>query len=280
MVEEELLQHIVRPLQGVQYRVGAELAVAVVESAGPAAGHKRAEVAELYDARSAGADLPWEVKSSLEPLDLERLLEHWRGAYGEIFEVIETSGAVLRRAYQREAMALPPAKEVRDHAEGGHDAAIWFSILDFLKQNPDEHVYFLINNTKDFGDGSSYKYPMSEDIRGLEDRLTMLKDFAQVVSEFTTEVSGKVAEDAAAQLLAWSGVRDGIAESARGLSTLTGYDGLGDDGASRNWPRTRSTVTSSRSRSAPSSWSSAATCEPSARPRSVSRSSVTTSPRT
>jgi hypothetical protein len=181
------------------------------------------------------ADLPWELKSSLEPLDLERLLEHWRGAYEEIFEVIETSGAALRRAYQREAMALPPAKPVKDHAEGGRDAAIWFSILDFLKQYPDEHVYFVTNNTKDFGDGSSYKYPMNEDIRGLEDRLTMLKDFAQVVSEFTTEVSGKEAEDAAARLLASPAVRDGIAESARGLSTLNGYDGLGDGGASERW---------------------------------------------
>ncbi len=46
------------------------------------------------------------------------------------------------------------------------------------------------------------------------------------------------------------------------------------------WPRTSSTATSSRSRSAHSSWSSAATCEPSTRPTSVSRSSATTSHRT
>ncbi|MFD4955205.1 hypothetical protein [Streptomyces sp. NPDC058451] len=133
-------------------------------------------------------------------------------------------------------MALPPAKPVKDHAEGGRDAAIWFSILDFLKQNPDEHVYFVTNNTKDFGDGSSYKYPMDEDVRGLEDRLTMLRDFAQVVSEFTTEVSGEEAEEAAAQVLASSAVRDGVAEAALGrLSTLTGYDGLGEDGAAERW---------------------------------------------
>ncbi|QXE38790.1 DUF4935 domain-containing protein [Streptomyces sp. GMY02] len=180
-------------------------------------------------------DLPWELKSSLEPLDLERLLSHWRDAYGEIFEVIETSNAALRRAYQREAMALPPAKEVKDHAEGGRDAAIWFSILEFLKKNPDQHVYFVTNNTKDFGDGSSYRYPMNEDVRGLENRLTMLKDFDQVVSEFTTEVSGTEAEEAAAQLLASSAVRDSVAEAALGLTTLTGYDGLGEGGARERW---------------------------------------------
>ncbi|MGW7244603.1 PIN domain-containing protein [Streptomyces sp. NPDC054804] len=181
------------------------------------------------------ADLPWELKSSLEPLDLERFLDHWRGVYEEVFEVIETSGAALRRAYQREAMALPPAKPVKDHAEGGRDAAIWFSILDFLKQNPDEHVYFVTNNTKDFGEGSSYKYPMNEDVRGLEDRLTMLRNFDQVVSKFTTEVSGEEAEEAAAQLLASPTVRDGVAEAALGLSTLTGYDGLSEGGSTERW---------------------------------------------
>ncbi|MFF4444554.1 hypothetical protein [Streptomyces sp. NPDC001502] len=39
--------------------------------------------------------LPWELKSTLEPLDLERLMNHWRDVYGEIFEVIETSPEVL-----------------------------------------------------------------------------------------------------------------------------------------------------------------------------------------
>ncbi|MFD8915983.1 PIN domain-containing protein [Streptomyces sp. NPDC059575] len=180
-------------------------------------------------------DLPWELKSSLEPLDLERLLDHWRDAYREIFEVIETSDAVLRRAYQREAMALPPAKRVKDHSEGGRDAAIWFSILEFLQENPDEHVYFVHNNTSDFGDGSSYKYPMDEDVRGLEDRLTMLRDFDQVVSKFTREVSGEKAEEAATQVLASSAVRDGVAEAALGLSTLTGYEGLGEGGSAEWW---------------------------------------------
>ncbi|MGW5590971.1 PIN domain-containing protein [Streptomyces sp. NPDC003857] len=181
------------------------------------------------------AVLPWELKSSLEPLDLERFLNHWREAYSEIFEVIETSEASLRRAYQREAMALPPAKRAKDHSEGGRDAAIWFSILEFLEQNPDQHVHFVTNNTNDFGDGTTYRYPMNDDVRGLEDRLTMLKDFAQVVSEFTEEVSGKEAEDAAAQLLASPSVRNGVAEAARALSTLTGYMGLGDGDEPEQW---------------------------------------------
>ncbi|MFJ9909895.1 PIN domain-containing protein [Streptomyces sp. NPDC101152] len=175
--------------------------------------------------------LPWELKSSLESLDLERFLDYWRHAYGEIFEVIETSDAAIRRAYQREAMALPPAKRNKDRSEGGRDAAIWFSILDFLEQNPDQHVYFVTDNTSDFGDGTTYPYPMNEDIRGLENRLTRLDNFAQVVSKFTQEVSGKDAETAAAKLLASPSVRNGVAEAASGLSTLSGYTGLGDGDA-------------------------------------------------
>lgn len=169
------------------------------------------------------AYLPWKPESSLEPLNLERLLDHWRDAYREIFEVIETSDAAIRRAFQREAMALPPTKRAKDHSEGGRDAAIWFSVLEFLEQNPDEHVWFVTDNSDDFGDGATYKYPMDEDIRGLEDRLHRLENFDQVVSRFTTEVSGADAEAAAAELLKSVAVRDRVAQTAMDLSSLTGF---------------------------------------------------------
>ena len=177
--------------------------------------------------------VPWELESS--PLDMERFLDHWRGAYREIFEVIETSDAALRKGYQREAQALPPAKRSRELSVGGRDVAIWFSLLEFLEQNPDEHVYFVTNNTSDFGDGTNYPYPMNEDVHGLEGRLTLLKDFEQVVSRFTTEVSGKEAEDAAAELLTSQSVREGMAQAAARLNTLTGYAGLGDANALERW---------------------------------------------
>jgi hypothetical protein len=181
------------------------------------------------------AYLPWELESSLEPLDLERLLDHWRDAYREIFEVIETSDAAIRRGFQREALALPPAKRVKDHSEGGRDAAIWFSVLEFLEQNPDEQVWFVTNNSSDFGDGSAFRYPMNEDVRGLEDRLTLLKDFDQVVSNFTKEVSGVDAEAAAAELLKSASVRDQVAQTATDLSSRTGFVGLGDGEAAAEW---------------------------------------------
>lgn len=180
--------------------------------------------------------LPWELASSLEPLDVERFLEHWRGVYGKIFEVIETSGEAARKALAREAMALPPAKRAKDHSEGARDVAIWFSILEFLRQNPEEHVCFVTANTADFGDGTAYPHPMNEDVRGLEDRLTRLQDFDQVVSQFTKEVSGKDAEAAAGQLLRSLTIRERVAQTAvEVLSSPSGFVGLGAADAAVEW---------------------------------------------
>lgn len=180
--------------------------------------------------------LPWEVESSLEPLDLNRLADYWRSAYEQIFEVIDTSGDAARRALAREAMALPPAKLVKDRSEGGRDAAVWFSILDYLKENPDEDVCFVTNNTKDFGNGTAYPYPMNEDVRGLEGRLTRLTDFAAVVSQFTKEVSGSDAEAAAEKLLRSLSVRSRVSQTAiEVLSSPVGFVGLDAAEATVRW---------------------------------------------
>ncbi|WP_158715204.1 PIN domain-containing protein [Kitasatospora phosalacinea] len=182
------------------------------------------------------AAVPWAVQSSLEPLDLERLLDHWRDAYGKIFEVIETSGDVARKALAREAMALPPAKRADDHSEGARDVAIWFSVLEFLRTNPQARVCLVTNNHTDFGDGTSYPYPMNEDVRGLEDRLSRLKGFTEVVSTFTTPVAGDDAVVAARALLESPPVRSRVAQSAEELlSAPLGFTGLSSAGNTARW---------------------------------------------
>ncbi|MFF7459604.1 PIN domain-containing protein, partial [Kitasatospora sp. NPDC008115] len=180
--------------------------------------------------------VPWAVQSTLEPLDLERLLDHWRDAYGKIFEVIDTSGDIARKALAREAMALPPAKRAADHSEGARDAAIWFSILEFMRENPQAHVWLVTNNTTDFGDGTSYPYPMDQDVQGLENRLSRLKDFTQVVSRFTTPVPGDDAVVSARALLESQPVRSGVAQSAEELlSSPGGFAGLSGDSNAVRW---------------------------------------------
>ncbi|MEV4998542.1 PIN domain-containing protein [Streptomyces niveus] len=179
--------------------------------------------------------LPWKVESLLEPLDTERLLDHWRGIYGEIFEVIETSGEAALKALAREAMRLPPAKRAKDHSEGARDVAIWFSILEYLKANPDEHVYFITNNTTDFGDGTTYPYPMDEDVRGLEARLTRLTDFNDVLARFSKEVPGQDAEAAADELLRSLPIRQLVAQTALEALNSVEYAGVAADGTPVDW---------------------------------------------
>ena len=183
--------------------------------------------------------LPWALESSLEPLDLERFLGHWRDTYRDIFEVIDTSGDAACRALAREAMALPPAKRDKNQSAGARDAAIWFSILEFLRQNPQEQVCFVTANTNDFGDGSAYNYPMNEDVRGLEDRLTRLTDFGMVVSHFTTEVSGRDAETAADDLLKSSPIQSRLVQAAveylRSPIGFAGTDAFGNAVQWRSW---------------------------------------------
>lgn len=179
---------------------------------------------------------PWPIKSSLEPFDLERVRDHWRSTYGEIFEVIETSGDVALKALAREAIALPPAKRAKDHSEGARDAAIWFSILEYLRENPEEDVCFVTDNTNDFGEGITYDYPMDEDVLGVEDRLTRLKNFDQVISRFSTEVSGDDAERAALNLLRSLPVQSRLIQaSVEFLSTPSVFIGLGDTEIEAQW---------------------------------------------
>jgi hypothetical protein len=176
-------------------------------------------------------ELPWELQSSLEPLDLKRYLDHWRGVYSEIFEVIETSGDVALKA-----LALPPAKRADDHSEGARDVAIWFSILEFLRSDPEQHVYFVTDNTTDFGDGTRYPYPMDEDLEGMEDRLTRLGNFDEVIAKFTKEVSGRDAKDAADRLLRSIVIRSQVSQTAvELLSSVTGFLGLGGADSKVRW---------------------------------------------
>lgn len=142
-------------------------------------------------AESATRDLnriaPWLHERGPKPFNRSTASDYWRQAYGRLFEIVETSGDVARQALLREANCEKPAKGPDAKDKGGaRDAAIWLSVVEYLKVNPDENVYFVTANTRDFGDGSEFPAPMADDIKGLEDRLTLLTSFDSVVSEFST----------------------------------------------------------------------------------------------
>ncbi|MDQ1018939.1 PIN domain-containing protein [Streptomyces afghaniensis] len=149
--------------------------------------HGRA--AQALDALRQSA--PWdEVNVQLGNCNAERAREHWRSQWEDLASVIPTSDKALRQALFREANCLAPCRESKGQKIGARDAAIWLSAVEYAAAHPKETVYFVSANTKDFGDGSSYPYPMDEDVARLGDRFVLLTSMDDVTSRFTepTEV--------------------------------------------------------------------------------------------
>ncbi|MDQ1013194.1 hypothetical protein QFZ82_007679 [Streptomyces sp. V4I23] len=92
--------------------------------------------------------------------DPEKMRESWRARYGQLLEVLPTSETALREGVYREANVLPPAtlKGEGDKAVkvGARDVAIWLTAVEYAREHPDETVYFVSSNHKDFGKGGAY----------------------------------------------------------------------------------------------------------------------------
>ncbi|WP_329149404.1 PIN domain-containing protein [Streptomyces niveus] len=115
--------------------------------------------------------------------------KHWRKKFGELVEVLPTSEVVMAQALFREANALPPCKQTgspnNKKKSGARDAAIWLTAVAYAHDHPNETVFFFVSdNTKDFGDGSSHAFPMKEDIAGLGERFVHLTSLGQLLDRF------------------------------------------------------------------------------------------------
>jgi hypothetical protein len=131
---------------------------------------------------------PWDNPAVLPQAETEKAIEHWRGIYAEVLTTLETSGDDALEALAREAYCRSPAKKDPKAKGGARDAAIWLTVTGYLKAHPDEHVYFVCNNAKDFGNGSSYPAAMLDDLGDMKDRLTILASFDDVIARFTQPI--------------------------------------------------------------------------------------------
>ncbi|WP_406257687.1 PIN domain-containing protein [Streptomyces nigra] len=141
--------------------------------------------------------------------EFEIVRQGWEDLYRAIFDVIPTTGELALKALIREANGEKPAKmtdrQGEKKKEGARDVAIWLSVVEYLRDNPSERVYFVTNNSKDFGDGGEWPSPMDGDIQGMEDRLELLPDMDSVVSTLTEKVhASELNEHAFAALQALS----------------------------------------------------------------------------
>jgi hypothetical protein len=132
-----------------------------------------------------GQATPWGLKADVGRCDIERFRKHWRERLASFIDTVPTSDGAVRQALFREANCLPPCREAKNIKIGGRDAAIWLSAVEYAQDNPDETVYFVSANTKDFGDGNSLPFPMSEDVAYMADRFVMLTSMDEVASRFT-----------------------------------------------------------------------------------------------
>ncbi|MEU3464643.1 PIN domain-containing protein [Streptomyces sp. NPDC006733] len=131
---------------------------------------------------------PWEVPA-VGAGDANGVREYWRQRYGELVSVIPTSQTAFQEAMIREANVLAPCQLKGTASKplkvGGRDAAIWLTAVEYTREHPDEIVYFVSGNSKDFGDGESgYEHPMDQDLYGIEDRFVHLTKLDDLMGRF------------------------------------------------------------------------------------------------
>ncbi|WP_158718447.1 MULTISPECIES: PIN domain-containing protein [Streptomyces] len=117
----------------------------------------------------------------------EVFADHWREQYADVFATIPTSESALKAAVLREAACMRPAKMEKTNKSGGRDVAVWFSILDYMKQHPKARISFITNNTSDFGEPEAWPFPLNVDL-GIESaRIKQFPSIQEVLREFTQE---------------------------------------------------------------------------------------------
>ncbi|WP_171114552.1 MULTISPECIES: PIN domain-containing protein [unclassified Streptomyces] len=161
---------------------------------------------------------PWADIVHPKRFDDEHVRKHWRARYSEIADVIQTPASAYQMAMFRETNLLAPCKTVNNgkNKTGARDAAIWLTAVEYARKHPKETVYFVSNNTEDFGDGTSFPSPMDKDLRGLENRFFLFTSLDGVLKKFATEVDAEV-EDVQA-LLDTEESHTAVLEAARGAS--------------------------------------------------------------
>ncbi|MFE6787856.1 PIN domain-containing protein [Streptomyces sp. NPDC057680] len=158
-----------------------------------------AQQALAYEVKHAAAVSAVEALSRATPggrvprpgeLDLESVREHWRHQYAEVAGILQTSPQIYEQALFREANLIAPCKTVNSgkHKTGARDAAIWLTAVEYAKGHPSEKVYFISNNTEDFGDGTDFPPALAEDLKGVEDRFALYTSLDGVVGKLATEV--------------------------------------------------------------------------------------------
>ncbi|WP_455357091.1 PIN domain-containing protein [Streptomyces sp. SYSU K217416] len=135
----------------------------------------------------------------LDGPDAEAVREKWRKKYASFIEVLPTSDNAIREGVYREANVLPPAGTKGDGEKkvkvGARDVAIWLTAVEYAREHPDERVYFVSANHRDFTKGGTgYPPPMDSDIAGLGDRFVHLTNLGELLDTVAPQVEVDAAD--------------------------------------------------------------------------------------
>ncbi|MEV5583014.1 PIN domain-containing protein [Streptomyces parvus] len=138
---------------------------------------------ETYDKAAQALEQLRAVSPTRPPLlsgpDEEGVRDRCRAELEEFAEILPTNEAALRQGLYREANSLPPAGVKKAEKVGARDVVIWLSAVEYARSSPEETVYFVSGNTKDFTTGKGpYPSPMDKDVQGLGDRFVHLPQLA------------------------------------------------------------------------------------------------------
>jgi hypothetical protein len=142
-------------------------------------------------------ELPWiQAPPTAPTYDEAPARKHWEHIYEGEFDVIPTPPGVADEALRREAFCDKPAKPDENKKGGARDAAIWLTVADFLRRHPQTQVYFVSNNSKDFGDGTSLPPQLELDLGQDGYYFTLLTSLEAVIAAVTKPVDVSAADQA------------------------------------------------------------------------------------
>ncbi|MFE2116941.1 PIN domain-containing protein [Streptomyces microflavus] len=180
--------------------------------------HRKAESVHRELARKLPPPVDVTAPTLIDPDQARKL---WDARLRELVEVIPTSGEIFQEALKREANEQRPAGKKGDTKTGARDVAIWLTAIEYARAHPDETVYFISGNTRDFTDGKvDYPAPMDADRNLAGGNFVHLTKLSEVLAKLASAVSVEE-DDVKARLRSssWSVQRAALSSwaDARGL---------------------------------------------------------------
>ncbi|GAB3116870.1 hypothetical protein GCM10027160_26520 [Streptomyces calidiresistens] len=172
-------------LRAVGERVGIPWMVAEELVAQRVISYRDAHDSAVAALREVEHHTPWDTSNQLENPDFERIRKYWMKMYGTLAEILPSSPTVMREALFREANVLPPCIKAGKNKTDSRDAVIWLSAVEYAREHPEETIYFISENHRDFTQGNAYPSPMDMDVSDLGDRFEHLTTLAEFVQRFT-----------------------------------------------------------------------------------------------